>query len=156
MNEQLIKNIVQEHYGIDITLSTRKRHYVEARAMYFTLLRKYTRLSLEAIGKTVGRHHASVLYNIQQLEGWLEYDKKIYADYEYLSNTLAIQQQQLDDLDTENIELAIQRNYILKTNLEEAKQKNFELAVQLKAVTQKYIELKEGSDKHLLDKYGLI
>ena len=156
MNEQLIKNLVQEHYGIDIAESTRKRHYVEARAMYFSLLRKYTRLSLEAIGKTVGRHHASVIYNIQQLEGWLKYDKKLYSDYEYLSNTLAVQEQETNNQDIENLESAIQRNYLLKTNLEEAKQKNFELSVQLKLITEKYIELKEGTDKELLKKYGLV
>ena len=121
MTEQYIKNLVEDHYQINITAATRKRHFVEARAVYFTLLRKYTRMSLEAIGKSVGRHHSSVLYNIQQLEIWAEYDKQIYADFEYLDTTLSIQQKELNEEDLKNQQDTLQKNQLLKTRLEEQK-----------------------------------
>ena len=155
MTEQYIKNLVQSYYKVELNNDTRKRHLVEARSVYFTLLRKYTRLSLAAIGKTVGRHHSSVLYNIQQLEIWFQYDKKIYADFEYLDTTLSIQVKELAEEDLKDHEDTLQRNITLKTRLEEEKQKNLELALQLKTITDKYVKLQKNTDKELLQKYGL-
>ena len=53
MSLQIIKEVVEQYYELDITTNTRKREYVEARGMYFYLSRQYTRISLSSIGKTV-------------------------------------------------------------------------------------------------------
>ena len=90
MTEQTIKNIVEEYYSIQITNTVRKRNYVEARAIYFTLVRKYTRLSLEAIGKTVNKHHSSVLHCVRELQEWVKYDSRVRSDYEYLCSKICL------------------------------------------------------------------
>ena len=55
MNKETIRKLVEQYYELDITSQTRKRKYVEARAIYYKLVRDNTRLSLEAIGKTVSK-----------------------------------------------------------------------------------------------------
>lgn len=156
MNGQEIKNIVQDYYNIDITSDLRKRNYVEARAIYFSLLRKNSRLSLEAIGKTVARHHATVLHNIRQLEGWIKYDKRLNADYQYLSNVIISKKDEVTEDDLATLESVKTQNHILTTKLEELKQINLELSIELKDVCEKYVKVKDIEDQKLLEKYGLI
>ncbi len=84
MNKETLQKLVEEFYELDITRNTRKRNYVEARAMYYKIVRDNTRLSLEAIGKTVNRDHASVFYGIKSLSNWIDTDRTIKARYRLL------------------------------------------------------------------------
>lgn len=85
--QDLIKDIVQKQYNIRIDDNTRKAEYVEARAMYYRLMRKHCRyLSLDKIGKSVGRDHAGVINGINRLEGWLTYDLRVISKYAELNN----------------------------------------------------------------------
>tara|TARA_B110000285_G_scaffold203670_1_gene239993 strand:+ start:21343 stop:21816 length:474 start_codon:yes stop_codon:yes gene_type:complete len=155
MTEQKIKNIVEEYYSIQITRQIRKRNYVEARAMYFSLCRKYTRLSLEAIGKTVGRHHASVLHCVQQLELWRKYDARVRADYEYLYNKAELIKKNDAGKKVNNIEEALLNNHILRTQLEDTKQRNLNLSIELKDLTFKYLQQKNDAEKYYQKKWGI-
>lgn len=156
MTEQTIKNIVEEYYSIQITNTVRKRNYVEARAIYFTLVRKYTRLSLEAIGKTVNKHHASVLHCVKELKEWVKYDSRVRSDYEYLASKISLLTNEEQEQNLNDIELVLLRNNSLKSELEKAKQKNLDLALQLKDVTSKYITQRDKAEKYYLKKYGLV
>ena len=64
-------------YGIDIKKDTRKRVYVEARALYYLLSRNATRFSLQLIADIVGRDHASVIHGIENVSIFL--DKEIVS-----------------------------------------------------------------------------
>lgn len=88
MNKETIRKLVEQYYELDITSQTRKRKYVEARAMYYKLVRDNTRLSLEAIGKTVSRDHASVLHGVNTLSDWVETDPTIKGRYRLLKKQL--------------------------------------------------------------------
>ncbi|QDP48347.1 MAG: putative bacterial DnaA helix-turn-helix protein [Prokaryotic dsDNA virus sp.] len=85
MSIQIIKEVVEQHFDIDITKDTRKREYVEARAMYFNLARDYTRMSLSVIGKTVYRDHTTVLYFLKQLRDWMLHDYRLKQDYDTIN-----------------------------------------------------------------------
>ena len=95
MSASLIKEIVEQHFQIDITKDTRKREYVEARGVYFYLTRQYTRMSLSAIGKTVkskeakkGRDHSTVLYFVRQVPDWIKYDIQLKEDYKVINERI--------------------------------------------------------------------
>ena len=88
MNKETIKKLVENYFELKIDATTRKREYVEARAMYFKLTRDSTRLSLTSIGEEVNRHYASVLHGIRQLESWIEKDKMVRNNYTALKNKL--------------------------------------------------------------------
>ena len=85
MNHEMIKEIVEDFYKLKIDSNTRRRKYVEARAIYYKLLRDNSRMSLEAIGKTMNRNHATALYSLKNIEDWLEYDEQLKQDYETLN-----------------------------------------------------------------------
>jgi len=88
MNNIIIKEIVENYYQLDITRLTRKREYVEARAIYYNLVRDNTRMSLSTIGKTMGKDHSTVLYFIRKLRDWITYDQQIQRDYEILTDVV--------------------------------------------------------------------
>ena len=67
MKKNRIKKIVTQQVGIDISLKTRRRNYSDARAMYYSMCKKYATddSSLTSIGKTVGKDHATVLHGLK-------------------------------------------------------------------------------------------
>ena len=81
MNKEMIKEIVEQHYQLKLETNTRKREYVEARSIYYKLLRDKTRLPLSHIGETLNKDHATVLHSLRNLNNWLEYDRQIKTDY---------------------------------------------------------------------------
>ncbi len=85
MIQELVKGLVEELYNIEIDKDTRRAEYVEARAIYYKLLRENTYLSLDKIGKSVGRDHACVINGINRLEGWLSYDDRMIMIYSEIS-----------------------------------------------------------------------
>jgi len=85
MNKETeIKRIVEEYFSLKLKTRSRKREYVEARAFYYRFTRMYTRLSLDAIGKFVGRDHACVINALNRLDGWLSYDRRLMSYYSEL------------------------------------------------------------------------
>ena len=98
MNKETIKQLVENYFELKIDATTRKREYVEARAMYFKLTRDSTRLSLTSIGEEVNRHYASVLHGIRQLESWIEKDKMVRNNYTALKNKLKAVEQDAEEM----------------------------------------------------------
>lgn len=88
------RDIVEQYYGIDIGKVTRVREYVEARSMFFKLLRDNTRLTFRDIGESVGKDHASVVHCIKQLEYDMEFDSGLHSKY---SKITAIYNESLEE-----------------------------------------------------------
>lgn len=77
-----IVEAVAEHYGINVASmqgSSRQRHVCEARHVAAWLLRLLTSLSLEQIGAQLGKHHSSVIYALERIEGESRTDKRLRA-----------------------------------------------------------------------------
>lgn len=83
----LAKDIVCKHYGIDIAKRTRKREYVLGRSMYYKLLRENTRMSFQEIANSFNKDHATALHSIKQLNGYMEVDVILRADFADINNT---------------------------------------------------------------------
>lgn len=88
MTSKLVKEIVEDYYKLKIDSKTRQRKYVEARAVYYKLLRENSRMSLQAIGNTMNKDHATVLHSLRQIKDWLEYDKQLKRDYNTINSRL--------------------------------------------------------------------
>ena len=88
MSINLIKEVIEQHFDIDIKKNTRIRKYVEARGIYFYLTRKYTRMSLSAIGKTMGKDHSTVLYFVRQVPDWISFDMQLLQDYNTINERI--------------------------------------------------------------------
>ncbi len=83
---ELIKNLVEEEFNVQIIRKTRRREYVEARAMYYKLLLDKKKMSLTQIAKTLNKHHATVLNAKKRLRDWMETDSNIASIYRELEN----------------------------------------------------------------------
>jgi len=150
MNKQMIKEIVDNYFELNLKRNTRKRQYVEARAIFYKLCREFTKLSLEEIGEQVNRDHASVLHGIRSLNNWIEYDNRIKNNLRILRNKVRNFEDEKDNV----IELdeSIVLKYVqLKEQVKEQEEIINDLRKALKDITEKH----ERREK-FYQKYGFI
>lgn len=87
-----IKQEVSAYYNQDIALlsaKTRKHEVVLARQMCMYLAKQLTQMSLKSIGMHFGgRDHTTVLHSCQTILNYIDTDKKIRADVEFLRKAL--------------------------------------------------------------------
>lgn len=80
-----LKNIIRRETNIDLenkqTLLCRDRDFIEARAMYYKLLRKYTNMTYTKIGKSVSKNHATILHACNNFDWWLKQDEGLLNVY---------------------------------------------------------------------------
>ena len=163
MNHEMIKEIVEDFYKLKIDLKTRQRKYVEARAIYYKLLRDNSRMSLEAIGKTMNRDHATALHSLKNIKDWLEYDEQLRQDYktiservehaakinpDFLTEAVSIEgfyEIEYKKLEEEYKKLEEKHNYIVNNKIAEAL---VEEAKKYNTLTNKYNFLKSLLKRH--------
>jgi len=150
MNKETIKEIVENYFELSISRNTRKRQYVEARAIYFKLCREFTQLSLEQIGKSVIRDHASVLHGVRSINTWVQVDKRMSNSMHILRNKIINYQIEKDE--TVELNESIVLKYIqLKEQVKELEEINKTLSTELNEITEKH----NKREKFYL-KYGFI
>jgi hypothetical protein len=77
-----LKKIINQHFNINIDKVSRKSIYVFARGCYYKGCRDYLKLPLKAIGDSVNKDHATVLYSLRELPNIIKYDKILKKDYD--------------------------------------------------------------------------
>lgn len=83
-----ILNTIQKVTGVDITTKTRKYEFIEARMIYYKLLRDRG-YSLQEIGDTLDKNHATVLHGINVFNDIKDYDKDLMEKYSEAIQLLA-------------------------------------------------------------------
>jgi hypothetical protein len=64
-----LKKVIQEITGLDINEVSRKREIIEARAVYYKILKQIDKKkSLKSIGASVGKDHATVLHSLNNYD----------------------------------------------------------------------------------------
>jgi len=64
-----LKQIIKEITGADINKVSRKREIIEARAIYYKVLKQIDKKkSLQSIGASVGKDHATVLHSLKNYD----------------------------------------------------------------------------------------
>jgi hypothetical protein len=64
-----LKKVIQEITGVDINEVSRKREIIEARAIYYKILKQIDKKkSLKSIGASVGKDHATVLHSLKNYD----------------------------------------------------------------------------------------
>jgi len=87
---QRIRKVVESETGFDLDVKSRKRGLVHARRMYYKILKLYTNMSLDAIGKTLKteQNHATVLHQIKMFDNDFEHDKVFNAKFRRIINII--------------------------------------------------------------------
>jgi len=76
--------IVNKHFGLDITVRTRKFEYVFARACYYYLCRRFGAFSLSQIARSVNKNHATVIHGMRELPYMIKHDDTLLKKYNSL------------------------------------------------------------------------
>ena len=64
-----LKKVIKEITGVDINEVSRKREIIEARAVYYKILKQIDKKkSLQSIANTVGKNHATVLHSLNNYD----------------------------------------------------------------------------------------
>jgi hypothetical protein len=64
-----LKKAIQEITGVNVNEVTRKRETIEARAIYYKVLKQIDKnKTLKAIGASVGKDHATVLHSLRNYD----------------------------------------------------------------------------------------
>jgi hypothetical protein len=101
---QTIKEYVNNLYGLDIVKDTRKREYVDARALYYKLCKDLTKCTLTVIGNSVNRDHASVLHALNNNIHYID-EEEIVEGNLHFGNAINLPKQSPAYLEHKNNEL---------------------------------------------------
>lgn len=71
---KLLTDVISQTLSIDIKVKTRQKDYIEARFIYFYILRNKENMRLNAIGNTLAMNHASVLHGCKKAKIWIDFD----------------------------------------------------------------------------------
>jgi hypothetical protein len=127
--ETIAIELVCDAYELDInTLKsrTRKREYVVARQIVFSLLKKYTKRSLASIGSVFKRDHATVIHSIKNICNLCETEKNFREIVETIEDVFQRKlntQLYLVDEETEEYETVGSYDVHMQSVFERIKQK---------------------------------
>jgi hypothetical protein len=85
---EYIRKIVEQIFDIDISTNSRQLKYVEARACYYKLCRKYTAYTYVQIGKTLNKNHATILHGVNEWPGMVRINPDLAEKYEIAKSKL--------------------------------------------------------------------
>jgi hypothetical protein len=107
----IIRKIVEEVMGLDISSRLQKREYVLARCLYYHFAKVMTKNSLKSIGALIDRDHATVIHSLKNFKSDLKKFELMSTAYEDIKLALSMPR-----IKGELIEDRLRRlNYILKT-----------------------------------------
>jgi len=90
MTIEKIKEIVETETGIELNNKSRRTELVYTRAMYYNLCREYTLHSLDVIGKSVDKNHATVLHGLKLYRDWIEqHEERYIQSYERIDKLVS-------------------------------------------------------------------
>ena len=109
------KKIIELETGVNVEIVSRKRNFVEARAMYYKLLRDVLNMTLQAIGDTVNKDHATIIHSLNSVDDWMKYDKKLADRYKNILYAIdKIDETDFNSLRYENIMLNLKIDELTK------------------------------------------
>jgi DNA-directed RNA polymerase subunit L len=116
-----LKEIILKETDIDVSKNSRKHNIIEARALYFYLVKHFKpKMTLQEIAESVNKNHATVIHS---LNNYTMYEK-FNRDLRSLRNII------VNEIDEENV-LNTEDNEELRLELKKKNLKVSELEIQL-------------------------
>ena len=134
--------------GFDITTDTRHREYVFGRTLYYGICRKYTNYGYTAIGRAVGRNHATVLHSLKNLERDVINNTDCMFAEKWTRAT-----QIVEDIFTNK---STMRKYDMKIQLSLLSKQNETLISQLNSLRDEMNNMLSNDEKKLLELYKML
>jgi hypothetical protein len=117
MTPERFKKIIELETGINVDVISRKRNFVEVRALYYKLLRDVLGMTLQSIADTVNKDHATVLHSINNFDIWSSYSEDLRT---YYSNVMhMIHHYEYDSIDDLELSKLRYNNILLDLKVKE-------------------------------------
>jgi predicted alpha/beta superfamily hydrolase len=123
INEK-VKELILQQTSIDVDDKTRTREQVEARSLYYMLIKELTpKTTLKQIGKSVGKNHATVIHSLNQWDMFSKYNPSLNTykerilkmfDKEIDLTDIDLLRKQINRLQGELIDLQIENEKLKK------------------------------------------
>ena len=137
MKDKILKEIremVEGEFGYSLDNKTREQRYVLARAVYYKLCYHHTKIGLTDIGRSLDKHHATVLHGLKVFDSF-----KIQPAF--YKHELDIYHKISDVLKEEPVEEI--------TIMEKIKREKEEVLKIHQEISEKYLRLKEKHNRML-------
>jgi hypothetical protein len=116
-----LKEIILKETDIDVSKNSRKHNIIEARALYFYLVKHFKpKMTLQEIAESVNKNHATVIHSLNNYEMY----EKFNRDLRSLRNII------INQMDEENV-LNTEDNEELRLELKKKNLRVSELEIQL-------------------------
>jgi hypothetical protein len=113
-----LKEIILKETDIDVSKNSRKHNIIEARALYFYLVKHFKpKMTLQEIAESVNKNHATVIHSLNNYEMY----EKFNRDLRSLRNIIVNQMDEeniLNTEDNEELRLEIKKNKLRVSELE--------------------------------------
>ena len=122
-----LKSIIYQQTDIDVNINSRKAEVIETRALYFKLLKQYNpQLTLEQMGETVNKNHATVIHSLKKYNMYEKYN----SDLKGLRITVC------NNIDEENI-MYVNDNDTLKLEIKKLRNINILAEIEIEELKLK-------------------
>lgn len=121
MNEwTYVISTIKAVLGIDILNGRRNRELVDARTIFYYIMRNDFNKKVSAIGKNVRKHHATVLHSLKSFDILVKSDRKFKEDYQKVVAALSeiedagllLTEEDIKKIQEENSHLLIQSEFL--------------------------------------------
>ena len=117
--ENKIIELINQELAVDITQECRKREIIEARALYFYIIKKlYPKMSLQRIANPLNKNHATVIHSLKNYSYYEKYNPKIEDIKNNILHLVGESQEPVDLTKMQTIDLK-KRIFDLENLLEE-------------------------------------
>ncbi len=101
--KERLKSVIESVYKIDICRKTRRRDYVSARTTYVQIMRDMG-LGVEEIGRSIGKHHSTVLHNTKCFHDYYKFDKRFKKFHNIILEKFYAEENTVIELKVEELE----------------------------------------------------
>jgi hypothetical protein len=117
--ENKIIELINQELVVDITQECRKREIIEARALYFYIIKKlYPKMSLQRIANPLNKNHATVIHSLKNYPYYEKYNPKLEDIKNNILHLVGESQEPVDLTKMQTIDLK-KRIFDLENLLEE-------------------------------------
>jgi hypothetical protein len=117
--ENKIIELINQELAVDITQECRKREIIEARALYFYIIKKlYPKMSLQRIANPLNKNHATVIHSLKNYTYYEKYNPKLEDIKNNILHLVGESQEPVDLTKMQTIDLK-KRIFDLENILEE-------------------------------------
>lgn len=130
-----LKEIILKETDIDVSKNSRKHNIIEARALYFYLIKHFKpKMTLQEIAESVNKNHATVIHSLNNYEMY----EKFNRDLRSLRNII------VNEIDEQNV-LNTEDNELLKLELKKKNLRVSELEIQLEETNLRINKLEKAA-----------